>query len=411
MALGDGGGRKRDRPGDARKPRLDDQRRGGAFTLARHGLPSRQRRPCQRARPALQAVPGGTGRAIGGDGLPRLGDLELDRLRLPADVVGGRRAQPRRAHEAHSRAAGRQGLPGRYRPRRRERMGVLPARRPRLPQCALHGARGVTRDRHHYGLRLHQGASAGAKPSPPAYGQLDRRQPRHVDRGSRAQHRLGAPRRHAVLARGAVAAAAAAVRRSRARMARDPDHGGERLVLVVQPQARLGHGHDLGQPVPPSPAERLQADGAARAGAPLPADHPACAYARAQGAGREHEPQVAERLGVGEGRVLRRRLWLRRTAQAGRDRRACPVRRRRRARLHPHRQPALAVGARVAKDPVLVVLLRRSRRRARRQAGAAAAGHRRRRLRVRRGLRGPHRSARARCFIDHRPGGSGAGQG
>src|SRR5207245_10272778 len=83
-------------------------------------------------------------------------------------------------------------------------------------------------------------------------------------------------------------------------MARDPDHGGERLVLVVQPQARLGHGHDLGQPVPPSPAQRLQADGAASAGAPLPADHPACAYARAQGAGREHQPQVAERLAWGK---------------------------------------------------------------------------------------------------------------
>ena len=47
----------------------------------------------------------------------------------------------------------------------------------------------------------------------------------------------------------------------RARVARDPDHGGQRLVLVVQPQARLGHGPDLGQPVPPAPAQRLQAHG------------------------------------------------------------------------------------------------------------------------------------------------------
>jgi hypothetical protein len=55
-------------------------------------------------------------------------------------------------------------------------------------------------------------------------------------------------------------------------VARDPDHRGQRLVLVVQPQARLWNGPDLGQPVPAAPAQRLQADGLAGACASFPAD-------------------------------------------------------------------------------------------------------------------------------------------
>ncbi len=132
-----------------------------------------------------------------------------------------------------------------------------------------------------------------AAAAPPAHGQLDRREPGHLDRRPRAQHRMGSARRDSRLAGRAVAPAAEGVGAGGARVAGDPDHRGQRLVLVVQPQARLRHGSDLGQPVPAAPAQRLQAHGRARARASIPADHQARADARARCAGGRDHSTVA----------------------------------------------------------------------------------------------------------------------
>src|SRR5207245_2112557 len=204
-----------------------------------------------------------------------------------------------RARAPDQSRAGRPRLPGRDRTRRGERMGVLPAGRTRFPQRAVHRARIERRHRHDHGLRLPRGAPSTAAAPPPAHGQLDRRQPRHVDRRPRAQHRVGPARRTARRARSAVAAEAEGVAAGRARGARDPDHRGQRLVLVVQPQARLGHGPDLGQPVSPAPAQRLQADGRSRARPPVPADHQARAHSRAGHPFDVDQSPVASRPCVG----------------------------------------------------------------------------------------------------------------
>src|SRR6266403_2930515 len=102
----------------------------------------------------------------------------------------------------------------------------------------------------------------------------------------------------------AVAAAAQGFAAGGTRVARNPDHRGQRLVLVVQPQARLGHGPDLGQPVPPAPAQCLQADGAAGPGAPVSADPPEGTDARARAATGRDSPGFARRPGVVECRLL-----------------------------------------------------------------------------------------------------------
>ena len=205
VAVGDGGRGERRRPGGEGGDRLDDQRRGGAGPLDR-GPPL--------ARAPVSAASRRSRRPVGGDGVPRFATLQRHRLRLPAHVFDRRGARPRRAPQANPRAAGGPRLPGGDRARRRERVGVLPARRPRLPQRALHGARGDAGHRHDHGQRLPEGAPAAPAAASPAHRQLDRREPRHLDRRSRAQRRVGPAGGDPRLARGP---AARSGRRNRSR--------------------------------------------------------------------------------------------------------------------------------------------------------------------------------------------------
>ncbi len=184
------------------------------------------------------------------------------------------------------------------------------------------------------------GAPRATAAAPRTHRQLDRREPRHLDRRPRAQRRVGSARRNPRLARGAIPAASEGFGPVDARLARDPDHRGQRLVLVVQPQARLGHGPDLGQPVPPSLAECLQAPGLASPGPSVPADHQARAGAGAGYSRGDDQPRVTRRRRVGQGGLLPGRLRLWGIASTGGNRGAGLLRQRRRGAVLPDRHAA-----------------------------------------------------------------------
>src|SRR6267142_294168 len=196
---------------------------------------------------------------------------------------------------------------------------------------------------------------------------------------------------NARLARGPAAPAPEGVRPGRSSVAGDPHHRRQRLVLVVQPQARLWHGPDLGQPVPAAPAQRLQADGLAGARASFPADHQARADPRARRAGGHDQPDLARRRAVEPGRVFPRWLGVRRASPAGGGGRAGHVRQRRRADLLTNRHAALACGPRGSARRLLALLLGLSGRRWGERYGSAAGALRDGRPRFRARVRGPDR--------------------
>src|SRR6266699_4121660 len=73
---------------------------------------------------------------------------------------------------------------------------------------------------------------------------------------------------------------------------------------IFQPETRLGHGPDLGQPVPAALAQRVQGDGAARPRAAVPADPPEGADAGARAAPSRDSSCCAQGRGLVEGRLL-----------------------------------------------------------------------------------------------------------